>query len=1018
MGRLIREFDWERTALGPPQRWPASLRHAVSTLLACRLPMYVAWGPQLLQFYNDAYRPILGDKHPALGASTRETWREIWPRIEPMWDQVLAGESFGFEDFLLTIERYGYPEDCYFNFSYSPVRDDEGRVAGVLVTYAETTRQVRSERRLRFLDELSQATRSLDRPEDVMRVAAEMLGRHLRASRCAYAWVLEDQDTFDLIGDFNDGVPSIVGRWRFSEFGAVVHELMLRDQPYVNHDVDADPRTASGDLQAYRATRIQSVVCVPLHKQGRFVAAMTVHQAAARRWSDDEVDLVRTVVDRCWEALDRIRGSVELADAHHRLELALSAGELGTWTWDARTDLLTLSDRAADIYGVPRGVPVTRTAVRNLLHPDDRRPAREAAERALAGRSTYQFEYRLPVGPDRYRWILVQGKGVYGPGGEVVGTVGVVQETTDRRESQERAATEARLLEVLNRTGKDLSAELDLDTLLQRVTDAATELTGAKFGAFFYNGVDEHGEALMLYTLSGAPREAFEKFGHPRATPLFGPTFRGEAPVRVDDVLQDPRYGQWAPHRGMPAGHLPVRSYLAVPVVSRQGDVIGGLFFGHPRPGVFTERSERLAVGIAGQAAIAVDNARLYAQAQRAAEERKALLESERSARQEAERASTLKDQFLATLSHELRTPLSSILGWVHILKRKLHGAAPELAKGIDVIERSTRVQVQLIEDLLDMSRITSGKLRVDLQPVAPDSFVQAAMEVSRPAAEAGRVALVAALEPVPQVMGDANRLQQAVWNLLANAIKFTPPGGQVRVSLGTAGGRVRIAVEDTGVGIPPEFVPHLFERFRQADGSITRRYGGLGLGLSIVRHLVELHGGTVHAHSEGPGRGARFVIELPTAGQGCEGACAPGLAADPYPDLAARRVLVVDDEPDARDLLRRLLQECGAQVEAAADAASALRCIPTFRPDLVLSDIGMPGMDGYELVRQLRTLPEAQGGRTPAVALTAFARAEDRERALASGFAAWIAKPMEPPQVLRVVADVLRSPSAPASQH
>jgi PAS domain S-box-containing protein len=853
----------------------------------------------------------------------------------------------------------------------------------------------------------------LQRPEEVMQTAARLLGELLGVNRCAYAHVLDDQDTFDLIGDWCDGVPSIVGRYRFTDFGQKVYELMRADQPYVNDDVDRDPRTAGTDLAAYRLTKIQAVICVPLHKDGRFVAGMAVHQAVPRRWTQQEVELVTTVVDRCWETLQRMRVNEQVAGVSRQLGLALAATGLGTWQWDPATDLLAFSDTAADIYGVPRGARMTRTQMRERVHPEDREAAADASQRALQDRTLYHHEYRVPRAGGGQRWVLVQGMGIYTPDGALAGVHGVVQDVTQRREEQERAANEARTLEVLNRTGEALAAELDLDALLQRVTDAATELTGAGFGAFFYNGTDAQGEAYLLYTLSGAPREKFEKLGHPRPTALFGPTFRGEPSIRVDDIRQDPRYGQWGPHHGMPEGHLPVVSYLAVPVISRTGEVIGGLFFGHDQPAMFTERSQRLAEGIAGQAAIAIDNARLYAQAQQLAAERKQLLESERAARREAERASSLKDEFLATLSHELRTPLSAILGWVHILRRKLAGAGPDLAKGVDVIERSTRVQVQLIDDLLDMSRITSGKLRLEPQPVAPITFVQAAADIIRPTAEASGVGLVLALEAVPAVMGDTGRLQQCVWNLLANAVKFTPQGGEVRVSLRSQGGFARITVADTGAGIPPEFLPHLFERFRQADGSITRRFGGLGLGLSIVRHLAELHGGNVHAFSEGEGKGATFTLSLPLLQDQASASMlrAPmGATAAEPPDLRGARLLVVDDEADARDLLRRLLEECGAQVRLCADAPAALAAVEAEPPDLVLSDIGMPGMDGYEMLRRLRKLPPERGGLVPAIALTAFARPEDRARALEAGFAAHVAKPMEPAEVLATVKRLLPS--------
>ena len=588
------------------------------------------------------------------------------------------------------------------------------------------------------------------------------------------------------------------------------------------------------------------------------------------------------------------------------------------------------------------------------------------------------------------------------------GRVWSFRDITARRRAEVALREETRILELLNETGAMLASKLDIQELLQAVTDAATAISGARFGAFFYNAVDEQGEHFVLYALCGAPREAFDKLGQPRATALFGPTFNGAPAIRCDDVLADPRYGTMGPHHGMPAGHLPVRSYLAAPVVSRSSEVFGGLFFGHPDTGVFTARAERLVVSIASQAAVAIDNARLYAAAQRAALERDALLVSERLARSAAERMSAMKDEFLATLSHELRTPLGAILGWAQVLRRAPGGEA-ELAKGLDTIERNARMQAQLIEDLLDMSRITSGTVRLELRPVALASVVEAAIETVRLAAAAKAIRIDTRFEArAGAVEGDPNRLQQVVWNLLSNAIKFTPQHGQVTVRLTRAGEQVAIGVSDSGAGIAPEFLPYVFERFRQADGSSTRSYGGLGLGLSIVKSLVELHGGSVRAHSDGAGRGATFTVLLPRI-------VAPALPAATRaypaardlapPDLAGVSVLVVDDEADARDLMRRVLEDCQARVWTAGSAEEALQLLQRERPDVLVSDIGMPDVDGYEFLRRVRALSAGAG--VPAIALTAFAASEDRTKALRAGFLVHVSKPVEPSELAATVASV-----------
>jgi PAS domain S-box-containing protein len=410
-----------------------------------------------------------------------------------------------------------------------------------------------------------------------------------------------------------------------------------------------------------------------------------------------------------------------------RLRLALTASGLGDWSWDARTDLVTISRRTAEIFGVPH-TPITWAAMRDLLHPDDRERARLAVEHAVEQKSTYDVEYRIERPNGERAWIAARGRGIYASDGAVLGLVGVVQEVTDRKHAEAAEREETRALEALHRTSVALSSTLDIQTLLQTVTDAATRVCGAQFGAFFYNMQDESGAAYQLYTLSGAPRSAFEKLGHPRATPIFAPTFNGEAVIRLDDVLADPRYGQWPPHRGMPKGHLPVRSYLALPVRSRNGEILGGLFFGHPETGVFSARAERLVASIAAQAAAAIDNARLYAEATRSAE-------GERAARAQAEQVGKQKDEFLATLSHELRTPLNAILGWAQVLRRNASSPDDTMRQGLEIIERNTRLQAQLIEDLLDMSRITSGKMQLDVQTIMPSSVIEAALDTVQPAA-------------------------------------------------------------------------------------------------------------------------------------------------------------------------------------------------------------------------------------------------------------------------------------------
>ncbi|KQU80947.1 MULTISPECIES: PAS domain S-box protein [unclassified Rhizobacter] len=404
--------------------------------------------------------------------------------------------------------------------------------------------------------------------------------------------------------------------------------------------------------------------------------------------------------------------------------------------------------------------------------------------------------------------------------------------------------------------------------------------------------------------------------------------------------------------------------------------------------------------------------------AEAAGRQRDELLQAERGARMEAQRATRMKDEFLATLSHELRTPLSAILGWTQVLRRAGGSGRPvDLERAVDVIERNARAQVKLIDDLLDLSRIMAGKVRIDAQPTPLLDVVQAAVDSARPAAEAKNLRLAARLDPAAStVLGDSGRLQQVVWNLLTNAIKFTPDGGQVQVDLKRVGPRAELTVSDTGIGIPASFLPHVFDRFSQNDSSTTRAFGGLGLGLAICRQLVELHGGTIKAASAGEGLGATFVVDLPMAHVQLEAEAAqcepPAMQPAPadsqaLPRLGGVHAFILDDEADARELLRRVFEDQGAQVTVFASAHDALAALQQSRPAVIVSDIGMPTMDGYQFMRSLRA-GETRNDRIPALALTAFARAEDRKKSLLAGYQAHLAKPFDVTELVLVVANLV----------
>ena len=502
--------------------------------------------------------------------------------------------------------------------------------------------------------------------------------------------------------------------------------------------------------------------------------------------------------------------------------------------------------------------------------------------------------------------------------------------------------------------------------------------------------VDSSDDAIVSKSLDGIitswNASAERMFGYTAAEAIGHPVLMLVPPDRQDEepkILQRLRRGERVEHfetiRLRKSGGLFPVSLTISPVKDHHGTIVGA-------------------------SKIARDITELH----RITQERQVLLELERTARAQAEKANRMKDEFLSTVSHELRTPLNAIIGWTEVLKDS-GGHSPETLQGIEVIERNARVQAKLIEDLLDLGRISSGKMTIDPELLEIGAVVQEAITAVRHAAEARRIRIALTLGDGRQgVTGDKRRIQQVLWNLLSNAIKFTPEGGKAAVAVTRRGGTVEIAVTDNGRGIAPDFLPHVFERFRQADSSTTRQYGGLGIGLAIVQQLVDLHGGTVRAESAGLGQGATFTVSLPAATVRIEAsrpAHPPAASArerERTEELAGLKVLVIDDDLDSLDVMERILSNRRAEVKIVSSAEAALEAFPNFRPHIVLSDIGMPGLDGYELIRRLRQLP---GGATvPAAALTALARSEDRTRALEAGFQTHVAKPLVPAELIAIV--------------
>jgi signal transduction histidine kinase/DNA-binding response OmpR family regulator len=581
--------------------------------------------------------------------------------------------------------------------------------------------------------------------------------------------------------------------------------------------------------------------------------------------------------------------------------------------------------------------------------------------------------------------------------------------------------------------GQELAAERDPKQVLEKFCSASRDIIGAEHAGV--GVLAEDGGTLRYYCHCEVCESGDDENASPQASErVLEQLLTHGRPLRLSEASGTLE----AEHLASP--QVSMGSFLGAPILS-PAHAYGWLYLTNKIDAEeFSEADERLAVTLATQAASSYENARLYAEAQRhaaelqqevterksAEEARARLLVREQAARAEAERANRTKDEFLATLSHELRTPLTAILGWTHLIRGgKLDEAM--MTRALETIERNARAQSQLIDDLLDVSRIITGKLMLDFRPVELASLIEATIDTVRPMAEAKSIGVRPSLRTSHCVVsGDPARLQQVVWNLFSNAVKFTPEGGSVEVGLTCDEQRVELEVSDSGQGISQDFLPYIFDRFRQADGTTTRKHGGLGLGLAIVRHLVELHGGTIRAHSDGNGKGATFTLSLPltstapATGDADESTAADDvdavLAADGDESsslaqsdvLGGLRILIVDDEADTRDLVQEVLARQGAEVRTSGSAAEALRTLAAWNPDLLISDVGMPVEDGYELIRQVRRFDAEHHGHIPAVALTAYVGAEDHRRALDAGFQTHLAKPIVPKALIDTVVRIV----------
>lgn len=1089
-GEIIRTYDWASTPLGPMNEWPSALCTLVEVMLGSSQPMFVNWGENRTLFYNDAYSGILAAKHPAaMGRDYLEVWHEIREDLLPIVEQAYRGEPVRMDDIELWMERKGFREETHFSFSYTPVRGDNGEIAGFFCACQEITGQIMADRRLR-------------ESEAAARLSAERVQLALGAGAIIGTWVWDlpaDRFTVDEAFAQAFGLDPTLGRdgLNLEQVIATVHP---DDRPGLTAAIDeviargghyAHQYRVRGTDGAYRWIEANGRVekaedGSPLRFPGVLLDMEDRRAAEASLRSSEEFNrrVLASSTD-CIKVLDR--------DA--RLEFMSEGGmcvmevdDFGTiagaywpdlWPGDERAKVLAAIEQAKrggtgrfqgfakTFKGSPRwwdvavtpingsdGEPVkllsvsrditstvttehqlrettrrldailnnTREAVFLMDHQQHCIYANAAAEQLsgygfdeMQGRALHDVVHnKRPDGshypmeecpidrafPRRAQMsgeeLFVHKDGSFYPvaftaspllddDGQPIGTVIEARNISDEKARDEALREETQSLQTLNRTGAALAAELDLERIVQLVSDAGVELTGAKFGAFFYNGLKDGGEALMLYTLSGAERSEFETFGMPRATAVFKPTFDGEGVIRSDDILIDARYGKSAPHHGMPKGHLPVRSYLAVPVTSRTGEVIGGLFFGHPEPARFSARHEQLMIGIASQAAVAIDNARLYQAAHREIEDRRlaeaALRElndtleqrvadeiAERTKAEDALRQSQKMEavgQLTGGIAHDFNNLLTVVTGNIDMAARALDKAGQAdtrarraLGNALKGAERAAT----LTQRLLAFSRRQS----LEPKPVDADRLVAGMSDlVHRALGETINLEIVTS-PGLWRVEADPNQLESALLNLAVNARDAMPEGGVVTMETANArldeayaaehaevapGQYVVIAVTDTGSGMSKETVARVFEPF-----FTTKEVGrGTGLGLSMVYGFVKQSGGHVKIYSE-EGHGTTVKIYLPR------------LISDVEVDQTAESssleassgqetILVVEDDDDVRAYTVECLRDLGYRVLEAHDGPAALRLLEhgELVVDLMFTDVVMPGMTGRELADKAR---------------------------------------------------------------
>jgi PAS domain S-box-containing protein len=929
-GRLIATRDWSKSPLGPVEAWPQSLRSALGLLLLSPVPIVMLWGEDGVMLYNDAYSVFAGGRHPVLlGSKVREGWPEVADFNDNVMKVGLAGKTLAYKNQELTLHRHGRPEQVWMNLDYSPVLDESGRPAGVIAVVVETTERVEADRRA-----ATERERLLQAFEQAPGFIIAMRGREHRVEfvNAAHRKAFSSDDWFGK--PIREAFPDIEGQGFFEMLDGV----FATGRRYV---ADAAPvlyRQPDGALDTRYLTFVYEAMRNP---DGGIVGVLC-------EGSD---------VTEAHAAREALRTS------EARFRTALAIRTVGAITFDLTGKLVDANDAFLEMSGYDRDdLAAGRLSLQTLSAPEWRDSvARTLSQITERGETTpAQKEY---LRKDGSRWCgLFAAKRLE----DGLGFKFVI-DISEQKQAEVALREQTAALETLNRTAAATAIEKDLDRVVQTVTDAGVELTGAEFGAFFYNIIDPAGESYRLYALSGAPREAFANFPMPRNTALFAPTFSGERIVRSDDIKHDPRYGQNAPIEGMPKGHLPVASYLAVPVTSRNDEVLGALFFGHSAKGRFTEDHERRMIGLAAQAAIAIDNARLFQAVQSANEtleqritERTRELTAAHDALRQAQKMEAV-GQLTGGIAHDFNNLLMGISGSLELVERGLaHRGIEGLERYVQGAQSSARRAAALTQRLLAFSR----RQTLDPKPTDINKLIYGLEDLIRRTVGPSIEVEVVGQGGLWPARVDGPQLESALLNLTINARDAMPGGGRITIEtankwLDDRGARERelspgqylsICVTDTGTGIPKDIIDRIFDPF-----FTTKPIGeGTGLGLSMVHGFVRQSGGQVRVYSE-VGGGTTMCLYLP---RHLGDVRAEAIEQPIVPELGSgETVLVIDDEPTVRMLMSDVLSEAGYAVLEAQDGPSGMRILQSqARIDLLITDVGLPGgMNGRQVADAAR---------------------------------------------------------------